>query len=202
GSDYGVRGFVMAYHSDLTPAWPSPYWTIPPDGMDWRRAGRYVGGGTNWNPATIDPKTNTVYVTTSNPSPIFAPQTRPGANPRTDSIVALDLATGRQKWWQQQLAGDQWGYSTTQPVLLYDAKIGGLKRRVVSVATKEGTWWMYDAKTGVPIHEHVQLILQLEHPSLQPGKPVRVYPSSLGGLNYSPSSYDPTTGYVINNQAE
>ena len=29
-----------------------------------------------------------------------------------------------------------------------------------------------------------------------------VYPSSLGGLNYSPSSFDPTTGYVINSQAE
>jgi hypothetical protein len=31
---------------------------------------------------------------------------------------------------------------------------------------------------------------------------VTVYPSSLGGLNYSPSSYDPSTGFVINNQAE
>jgi hypothetical protein len=31
---------------------------------------------------------------------------------------------------------------------------------------------------------------------------VTVYPSSLGGLNYSPSSFDPTTGYVLNNQAE
>jgi alcohol dehydrogenase (cytochrome c) len=202
GSDYGVRGFVMAYHSDLTPAWPSPYWTIPPDGMAWRRAGRYVGGGTNWNPATIDPQTNTVYVTTSNPSPIFAPQTRPGADPRTDSIVALDLATGRQKWWQQQIAGDQWGYSTTQPVLLYDVKIGGVARRVVSVGTKEGEWFMYDARTGEPIHQRVKLVERVEHPPLKPGKPVVVYPSSLGGLNYSPSSFDPGTGYVVNNQAE
>ena len=24
GSEYGVRGFVMAYHTDLTPAWPHP----------------------------------------------------------------------------------------------------------------------------------------------------------------------------------
>ena len=61
---------------------------------------------------------------------------------------------------------------------------------------------MYDAKTGAPIYEHVKLINQLEHPALKPGKPVTVYPSSLGGLNYSPSSFDPTTGYVINNQAE
>ncbi len=202
GSDYGVRGFVMAYRPDLTAAWSSPYWIIPPDGTDWRKLGPYIGGGTNWNPATIDPETNTVYVTTSNPSPIFDPHVRPGPDPRTDSIIALDLSTGRQKWWQQQIPGDQWGYSTTQPVLLYDVKIGGQRRRVVSVATKEGTWWMYDAKTGAPIYQHVKVINQLEHPALKPGKPVTVYPSSLGGLNYSPSSFDPTTGYVLNNQAE
>ncbi len=202
GSDYGVRGFVMAYHPDLTAAWSSPFWTIPPDGEGWRRFGVYTGGGTNWNPATIDPLTNTVYVTTSNPSPIFDPQVRPGPDPRTDSLIALDLFTGRLKWWQQQIPGDQWGYSTVQPALLYNLVIGGVKRRVVSVATKEGTWWMYDAKTGAPIHERVKLLNQLEHPALKPGKPVLVYPSSLGGLNYSPSSFDPTTGYVINNQAE
>jgi alcohol dehydrogenase (cytochrome c) len=202
GSDYGVRGFVMAYHTDLTAAWSSPYWIVPPDDEEWRSAGNYTGGGTNWNPVTIDSTDNILYATTSNPSPIFDPQIRPGPDPRTDSIVALDLSTGRQVWWQQQIPGDQWGYSTSQPVLLYNVKIGGHKERVVSVATKEGTWWMYNAKTGAPIYEHVKLLNQLEHPALKPGVAVTVYPSSLGGLNYSPSSFDPKTGYVINNQAE
>ena len=203
GSDYGVRGFAMAYNAgDLSAAWSSPYWIIPPDGTDWRSFGVYTGGGTNWNPATIDTTDGMMYITTSNPSPIFDPQVRPGCDPRTDSIIALDVFTGQQKWFQQQICGDQWGYSTSQPVLLYSLKINGKERRVVSVATKEGTWWMYDAKTGAPIYEHVKLINQLEHPPLKPGHAVTVYPSSLGGLNYSPSSYDPTTGYVINNQAE
>jgi alcohol dehydrogenase (cytochrome c) len=202
GSDYGVRGFVMAYTPDLNAAWSSPYWIIPPDSTEWRSFGVYTGGGTNWNPGTIDPQTGTLYITTSNPSPIFDPQVRPGPDPRTDSIVALDLSTGRQRWWQQQIPGDQWGYSTTQPVLLYNVTIDGRKRRVVSVATKEGTWWMYDAKTGAPIYQHVKLLNELEHPALVPGKAVTVYPSSLGGLNYSPSSFDPATGYVINSQAE
>jgi outer membrane protein assembly factor BamB len=150
----------------------------------------------------IDPESNTLYATTSNPSPIYAPQLRPGPNPRTDAIVALNLADGRQRWWQQQIAGDQWGYSTSQPPLVYDVKIGAVRRRVVSVATKEGTWFMYDAATGQAVYERVTLLNHLEHGVLRPGKPVTVYPSSLGGLNYSPSSFDPGTGYVINNQAE
>jgi PQQ-dependent dehydrogenase (methanol/ethanol family) len=202
GSDFGVRGFIMAYTPDLEPAWSSPYWIIPPDGKEWRKVTRAAGGGTNWNPAAIDPRTGTVYLTTSNPSPIFAPLLRPGPDPRTDSLIALDLATGRQRWWQQQIGGDQWGYSTSQPPMVYDVKIGGVVRRVVSVATKEGTWFMYDARTGEPIYQRVKLLNHIEHAPLQPGKPVTVYPSSLGGLNYSPSSFDPGTGYVINNQAE
>ncbi len=46
------------------------------------------------------------------------------------------------------------------------------------------------------------MIDRVEHPSLQPGKPVTIYPSSIGGLNYSPASYDPTTNYVFNAAAE
>jgi PQQ-dependent dehydrogenase (methanol/ethanol family) len=203
GSDFGVRGFVMAYNaSDLSPAWSSPYWIIPPDGQDWRAAGLFVGGGTSWNPATIDSTNGYMYITTSNPSPLFDPQVRPGADARTDSVVCLDVYTGQQIWWQQQIAGDQWGYSTSQPVLLYNIKVNGRTQRVVSVATKEGTWWMYNAAKGTPIYTHVKLVDQEEHGKLVPGKPVTVYPSSLGGLNYSPSSFDPKTGYVVNNQSE
>ena len=50
GSDYGVRGFVMAYHTDLTPAWANPFWIIPPQGTSWRSKAFLVGGATNWTP--------------------------------------------------------------------------------------------------------------------------------------------------------
>ena len=46
------------------------------------------------------------------------------------------------------------------------------------------------------------MIDHTEHPMLKPGKPVAVFPSSLGGLNYSPASYDPHTNYVFNAAAE
>ena len=54
GSERGNRGFVMAYTTDLKPAWPTPFWTIPPDLQSWRRASRIVGGGPVWTPVTID----------------------------------------------------------------------------------------------------------------------------------------------------
>jgi hypothetical protein len=66
----------------------------------------------------------------------------------------------------------------------------------------EGVWFAFDARTGQPFYERVKVIDRVEHPALRPGKPVTVFPSSLGGLNYSPASYDPATNYVFNAAAE
>jgi alcohol dehydrogenase (cytochrome c) len=202
GSEYGVRGFVMAYRTDLTPAWPNPFWTIPPAGTGWRRYGTLVGGGVVWTPTTIDPKTNTLYFGTGSATPLYFPSIRPGSNPRANSIVAVNLASGRLKWWQQQMAHNEWSYDTAQPPMVYTASVGGKRTRIVSVATMEGVWFAYDAATGRPIYQRVKVIDRTEHPTLQPGRPVTVFPSSLGGVNYSPASYDPQTNYVFNGAAE
>ena len=202
GSEYGVRGFTMAYKTDLTPAWPNPFWTIPPEGTSWRRLSRIVGGGVVWTPTTVDPTTNTLYFGTGSATPLYYPALRPGSNPRADSLISVNLRTGKMNWWQQQMSHNEWSYDTAQPPLVYTGKVGGKQRRVVSVATMEGVWFCYDAKTGQPIYQRVKVIDRTEHPRLQPGKPVVVYPSSLGGVNYSPASYDPATNYVFNGAAE
>jgi PQQ-dependent dehydrogenase (methanol/ethanol family) len=202
GSEYGVRGFVMAYRTDLKPAWPNPFWTIPPAGTSWRQLGTLVGGGVVWTPTTVDTTTNTLYFGTGSATPLYFPGIRPGSNPRADSLVAVDLATGRMKWWQQQMAHNEWSYDTAQPPLVYTGKVGGDRRRIVSVGTMEGVWFAYDAATGAPIYQRIKVIDRTEHPTLQPGKPVAIFPSSLGGLNFSPASYDPSTNYIFNAAAE
>jgi hypothetical protein len=203
GSDYGVRGFVMAYNtSNLSPAWANPFWTIPPTGTEWRSKAIFVGGGTNWTPETVDTTTNTLYFGTAAPAPAYYPSLRPGNDARVDSLVAVDLKTGKLKWWQQQMSFNEWAYDTSQPPMVYTAKVGGKAQRIVSVATMEGVWFAYNAKTGAPIWQRVKVLDNVEHPNLKPGKPVAVYPSSLGGLNYSPASFDPQTGYVYNAASE
>ncbi|MQA74854.1 MAG: PQQ-binding-like beta-propeller repeat protein [Solirubrobacterales bacterium] len=203
GSDYGVRGFVMAYRAhDLSPAWANPYWTIPPDGQGWRAEGRFHGGGSVASAVAVDPETDTVYVPVGVPSPVFFPQLRPGPNPKTNSLVALDAFTGEELWWRQQLAEDQWNYDTFASPLVFDAELDGEPRRVVSVATKEGYLFVYDAETGDPIYEQIKLLDRIEHPALRPGEGVTIYPSPLGGVNYTASSYDPDTNYEIVGTAE
>ncbi|MGH2935755.1 MAG: PQQ-binding-like beta-propeller repeat protein [Gaiellaceae bacterium] len=203
GSDYGVRGFVMAYRtSDLAPAWPNPFWTIPPNGTEWRKGSTLAGGGVVWTPTTVDPTTHTLYFGTGSATPLYFPSIRPGADARADSLIAVNLVTGRMRWWQQQMSFNEWSYDTAQPPLVYTAKVGGKTQRIVSVATMEGYWFAYDAATGRPVYQRIKVIDRVEHPSLQPGKPVAVYPGSIGGLNYSPASYDPRTNAAFNAAAE
>ena len=192
----------MAYTTDLKPAWPTPFWTIPPDLQSWRRASRIVGGGPVWTPVTVDVTTNTVYFGTGSGTPVYFPSLRPGNNPRAASLIAVDLSTGKLKWWQQLIERDQWEYDVAQPPLVYNGKIGGQTRRIVSVATKEGVWYAFDARSGRPFHERVKVLDRVEHPPLKPGQPVTVFPGSIGGLNYSPAAYDPKTNFVFNAAAE
>jgi hypothetical protein len=117
-------------------------------------------------------------------------------------LIAVNLATGRMKWWQQQMAHNEWSYDTAQPPLVYTAKVGGHTQRVVSVGTMEGVWFAYNASNGRPIYQRIKVIDRTEHPSLKPGKTVTVFPSSLGGLNYSPASFDAKTDYIFNAAAE
>ncbi len=166
------------------------------------RGGAIVGGGAVWTPVTVDTSTNTVFFGTGSATPLYFSTIRPGTNPRTDSLIAVDLGTGQLKWWRQLIAGNQWSYDVAQPPLVYDGKVGGHRRHVVSVATMEGVWFAFDADTGAPFYSRVKVIDRIEHPALRPGKPVTVFPSSLGGINYSPASYDPATNYVFNGAAE
>jgi len=49
-------------------------------------------------PGTYDPELNTVYWTTSNPSPDFDGEIRPGDDLYTACVLALDPDTGKLKW--------------------------------------------------------------------------------------------------------
>ena len=62
---------------------------------------RKHGGGGPWQPLTYDPELNLIYVTTGNPNPVGATQSRPGDNLFTCSIVALNADTGKMAWYYQ-----------------------------------------------------------------------------------------------------
>ena len=65
-------------------------------------------GGAVWNAPTLDVKRNALYVGTGNN---FSP---PSTN-MSDSIVALDMKTGKIKWFRQETENDIWNASCRRP---------------------------------------------------------------------------------------
>ena len=63
-----------------------------------------TGGGGVWTEPSFDPETNLAYFGTANPVHMFDPQGRPGDNLYTNSIIALDVDTGKLKWYFQTVA--------------------------------------------------------------------------------------------------
>jgi PQQ-dependent dehydrogenase (methanol/ethanol family) len=196
GSDNGVRGFFMAVKADdLSPAWPDPFWIVPPDGQDWRKDGANHGGGAPWMPGTVDPETNILYFVTGNPSPDFFGGVRPGNNENTNSIIAVDVKTGEQIWVAQTIGHDQWDYDMAAPPVLFMATVAGEERKVVAEGSKGGQWWAWDAATGEVLYDGIAFS-KIDHPE-PTEEGVEVWPGVLGGSNYAPQSYDPTTNYYL-----
>jgi quinohemoprotein ethanol dehydrogenase len=109
----------------------------------WDPSGKYWeagGGGTAWDTLTFDPQLNLMYVGTGNGSPWARSKRSPagGDNLYLASIVALNPDTGAYVWHYQETPGDNWDYTSTQPMILADLKIGGQPRKVILHAPKNG----------------------------------------------------------------
>src|SRR5258706_6866268 len=73
-------------------------------------------------PPVVDRKPKTVFFVAGNPSPDLYGAERPGDNLYTDSMVAIDLDSGKYKWHFQYIAHDVWDLDAVSPPILTQAK--------------------------------------------------------------------------------
>ena len=76
---------------------------------------------------------------------------RAGDNLFSASIVALDAATGRYRWHFQEVHHDIWDYDAPNPVVLFDAAVGGRMRKGLAQVGKTGFTYLLDRATGEPL---------------------------------------------------
>jgi alcohol dehydrogenase (cytochrome c) len=151
GGDDGVRGFVSAYDAQTGKlAWK--FWTIPgpgePGSSSWPGDAYLHGGGTTWMPGTYDPELNLIYWGTSNPSPDFDGDVRPGDDLYTSCVLALDPDTGKLKWHFQFTPHDLYDYDATETPVLLDTTYNGEKRKLLVEANRNGFLYVLDRTNG------------------------------------------------------
>jgi len=126
--DIAHRGYISAYDAKTGKlAWR--FYVIPAPGEtgndSWPKEIWNLGGGSTWYGGSYDPELNLVYWGVGNPQPMLNADARPGANLYTDSVVAIDAATGKLKWYFQENPNDSLDYDSAPEPTLLDIKRDG-----------------------------------------------------------------------------
>ena len=75
-----------------------------------------------WQNPAVDLKTNRIFFVVGNPSPDLDGAIRPGDNLYTESLVSVDLDTGKYVCHFQFIPHDVWDLDAVSPTILVDAK--------------------------------------------------------------------------------
>jgi PQQ-dependent dehydrogenase (methanol/ethanol family) len=217
GGEYGIRGFVKAFSAaDGKLLWT--FNTIPDKGQEgvWavndatgrdmhrdiaaekkalaEKGGDFfkVLGGGVWMTPAIDRKTGTVFFVVGNPSPDLYGAIRPGDNLYTDSMVAIDLKTGAEKWHFQYIAHDVWDLDAVSPPILTTAKDkDGKSVEVVIHGGKTGHIYVHERSTGKLIRFSEAMVPQENMWVLPTKDGARMLPGANGGVEWSPMAVNP-----------
>ena len=210
GGEFGIRGFLDAY-SAKTGERLWRFYTVPAPGEPghetwgqgdaWRR-----GGAPTWLTGSYDPSLDLVYWGVGNPGPDFLGAVRPGANLYSNSVVALEAATGRLRWHFQFTPHDEHDWDAAQIPVLADAPFNGKPRKLMYWANRNGFYYVLDRETGQFLHagafsEQTWALgidsagVPIEAPGRRPTTEGTITsPAVHGATNWWSPSYDPGSG--------
>ena len=224
GGEYGIRGFVKAFDAktgknlwtfNTVPESSVGVWaTHDATGRDMHRdiaaekaafakvgdPYKTLGGGVWQNPA-VDLESNRIYFVVGNPSPDLDGSLRPGDNLYTDSLVSVDLDTGKYVCHFQYIAHDVWDLdAVSPPAIVKVADKDGKMIKGVIHGGKTGHIYVHDAKDCSLIRYSEAMVPQENMWVLPTKDGARMLPGANGGVEWSPLATNPTLGlaYAIN----
>ena len=224
GGEYGIRGFVKAFDADSGKLlWT--FHTIPKNSVGvWatrdatgrdmlrdikaekaalKKLGdpyKTLGGGVWQNPA-VDLETNRIYFMAGNPSPDLDGSIRPGDNLYTNSLISVDLDTGKYVCHFQYIAHDVWDLDAVSPPILtmVKDKTGKMVKGVLH-GGKTGHVYVHRADDCSLIRFSEAMVPQENMWVLPTKDGERMLPGANGGVEWSPMTVDANLGlvYAIN----
>ena len=112
---------------------------------------RYTGNTGVWGQMSVDEELGLAYLPTEMPTNDYYGGHRHGDNLFSDSLVAVDLATGERVWHYQFIHHDVWDWDTPCAPILADITVDGRTIKAVAQPTKQSWIYVFDRETGEPI---------------------------------------------------
>jgi quinoprotein glucose dehydrogenase len=130
--------------------------TIPRPGEfgneTWENGSWASNGNTGvWTQMTVDEDLGLVYLPVESPTSDYYGGERPGDNLFGESLVCVDLKTGKRKWHFQIVHHPIWDYDLSSAPILADINVGGKAIKAVALPSKESFLYVFDRVTGVPV---------------------------------------------------
>ncbi len=111
----------------------------------------YTGNTGVWTTFTVDEELGIAYLPVEIPTGDYYGGHRPGGNLFGESLVAVDLETGRRLWHFQFVHHPIWDYDVPCPPILVDITVDGREIQAVAQPTKQGWVYVFDRITGEPV---------------------------------------------------
>jgi alcohol dehydrogenase (cytochrome c) len=200
GGDFGPKGWVGAFRiATGEPMWRFDLVPDPdaPGSETWPDAKAVQhGGGALWTPMSLDAKAGVLYLPVGNPAPDFYGPLRDGANLYTNSVVALDVHTGKLKWYKQFVPHDVHDTDLSQVSPLFSARIGGRARNLITVSGKDGLLRVMDRDTQEVLSE-LPVTTRTNVDAAPSVEGIHRCPGLLGGVEWNGPAYNPRTSTLF-----
>lgn len=182
----GVAGIIYALDAETGDiAWS--FNTIDSEDL-WGNPEINSGGGV-WYPPSFNLETGMSYWPVANPAPWPGTEefpngsSRPGPNLYSNTLVALDHATGELAWYNQVLPHDLFDLDLQISPILTTTSVHGEEQPVVITAGKMGTVYAMNQESGDLLWETDVGVHQNDRVDAIPaGEKIEVYPGALGGV--------------------
>jgi quinoprotein glucose dehydrogenase len=111
----------------------------------------YNGNTGVWAQMSADPALGLVYLPVEMATGDYYGGNRPGNTLFADSLVAVDVKTGRRKWHYQTVHHGLWDYDLSCAPILFDMQMNGRTIKAIAQPTKQAFLFVFNRETGEPI---------------------------------------------------
>jgi alcohol dehydrogenase (cytochrome c) len=200
GADWGAKNWIGAFKLESgEEVWR--FNLIPdanePGADSWTNAqAREHGGGSVWTPLSFDAEKGVIFVPVGNPSPDFYREVRGGTNLYTDSVVALDVKTGKLLWYKQFVANDMHDWDLSQVSPIFRAPVKGKPRNLITVTGKDGLLRMLDRDSHELLYE-IPITTRKNVDAEPTVSGTHICPGLLGGMEWNGPAYNANTNTLF-----
>ena len=216
GGEFGTRGFIDGWDPETGKRLWRLYTTAAGQdkGADtWPGDTAQKGGAPTWLTGAYDPELDLVYWGTGNGGPWNA-EVRKGDNLYVASVLAIRPKTGEIVWHYQFSPNDLYDYDATEVGMLVDMKHDGKNVKALVQANRNGFFYVLDRSNGKLLAANPYVKVNwADRIDMATGRPVEsevtkriragsdevVFPSVLGGKNWTPMAWNPKNGLVYAN---